>query len=280
MEVNPIDENDGDTPRAILARRLRTARARANLTVRALAEEIDYPYGYLSRVENGRQLPSDALAEALDGRFGTDGLFGELLAMSRNHLIADYSRAVVEREPEAHRIQVFTSSIVPGLLQTKAHADALFLASVPGITREEVAERVVVRLHRQQIFARESPPYYWAVMDEVALRRQVGGRECMREQLRHLVQESRRPRTTLQVVPFEQGAHSMLGGSLTLHTLGNGETIAVIESFATGTPVEEPSRVLLLQQRYDMARSKALCETESLALIQRYLKEYEDEEEP
>lgn len=278
MEVNPVDENGKPTPRAILERRLRRSRERAGLSVRSLAEKIDYPYGYLSRVENGKQLPSDALSEALDTFFETDGLFGELLEMSRANLIADYSRAVVAREPEALRIQVFTSSVIPGLLQVKGYARSLFHASLPGHSAEELEERVEVRIRRQRILQREVPPYYWAVMDEAALRRPLGGRSCMREQLAHILKAAESPRTMIQVVPFEQGAHSMLGGSLTLHSLPDGATIAAVESFANGEPVESPKRLLDLNQRFDMARSKALPEAESLALINRYMEEYEDED--
>ncbi|MBU7598044.1 helix-turn-helix transcriptional regulator [Streptomyces sp. P38-E01] len=280
MEVNPIDENDGTTPRAILARRLRTARTRADLTVRALAEEIDYPYGYLSRVENGRQLPSDALAEALDKRFGTDGLFGELLAMSRTHLIADYSRAVVEREADACRIQVFTSSLVPGLLQVEEYARSLFRMGLPSATAEQLEHHVEARMARRRVLDRSAPPYYWAMMDEAALCRPIGGRAGMARQLRHVLEVAEKPCVTVQILPFGQGAHTMLGGGLTLLTLEGGETIGLVESFANGEPVRSPTRILELSQGFDLARSQSLPSAESLALIEHYLKGYEDEDEP
>lgn len=279
MEVNPVDENGRTTPRVMLQRRLRRSRERAGLSVRALAEKVDYPYGYLSRVENGKQLPSDALAEALDTFFDTDGLYGELLEMSRANLIADYSRSVVAREPEALRIQVFTSSIVPGLLQVEGYARSLFRESLPGESPEALDERVQVRMSRQRVLQREVPPYYWAVLDEAALRRSVGGRACMREQLAHILKAAESLRTTVQVIPFEQGAHSMLGGSLTLHTFADGGTIALVESFANGEPVEAPSRLIELTQLFDVAHAKALPEAESLALVHRYLEEYEDEDD-
>jgi hypothetical protein len=69
----------------------------------------------------------------------------------------------------------------------------------------------------------------------------------------------------------------MLGGSLTLLTLKDGATVALVESFDSGEPVDSPKRVVELVQRFDVARSKALPESESLDLIRSYLKEYADE---
>ena len=279
MEVNPVDENGKPTPRAILERRLRRSRERAGLSVRSLAEKIDYPYGYLSRVENGKQLPSDALSEALDTFFETDGLFGELLEMSRANLIADYSRAVVAREPEALRIQVFTSSLIPGLLQVEDYARSLFRVGLPSATREELDEHVEVRTRRRRIFEQQASPYYWAIMDEAALKRPIGGRACMVKQLSYMLQAAEHPSITIQVLPFAQGAHTMLGGGLTLLTLQGGETIGLVESFATGEPVQSPRRIVELNQIFDVARSQSLPEPESLALVRQYLSDYEDEDD-
>jgi hypothetical protein len=71
----------------------------------------------------------------------------------------------------------------------------------------------------------------------------------------------------------------MLGGSLNLHTLPDGGTLAVVESFESGEPVEAPKKILELTQKFDLARSLALTDDESLDLIRQYLKEYEGEED-
>ena len=276
MEINPTDAG-GTTPRKMLARRLRSHRARAGLSVRGLAEKIGYPYGYISRVENGKQLPSDALVEALDAFFETDGLFAELLEMCRGTLIADYSRAVVAREPEAERIQVFTSSLIPGLLQTEDYARELFRTGLPGASEDELEERVAVRMRRRSVFRREAPPFYWAVFDEAALRRPVDGTRCMRDQLLHVLQLMDHPHIAVQVLPFGQGAHSMLGGGLTLMALRSGEMLGLVESFANGEAVAAPRRLAELSQLMDSARSLALSEAETRLLIGKYLKGYEHE---
>jgi hypothetical protein len=211
---------------------------------------------------------------ALDEFFDADGVLAELLEMAHDTLIPAYSRKAVNKEPEAERIQVFASSLIPGLLQTDKYAKELFRRSLPGDSEDQLNERVAVRMKRKRILERSESPYYWAIMDEAALKRPIGD---MAGQLDHVLQTATRPRITIQVLPFAMGAHSMLGGSLTLHTHRDGGTIAVVESFASGETVESPKRVVELTQLFDLARSLALPEDESLDLIRRYLKEYEND---
>ncbi|WNI14691.1 helix-turn-helix domain-containing protein [Actinacidiphila sp. ITFR-21] len=272
MELH--EEDSSATPRAMLGRRLRRLREKAQLSQRGLASAVGYPHTYISRVERGDQLPSGALAEAFDTYFHTDGLFVELLALAQDGLIADYSRKIVAKESEAIRIQVFTSSLVPGLLQTEEYVRESFKLGLPSENLPELDARVVVRKNRAGIFEREEPPLYWAIMDEVALLRGSTSKEVMARQIEHLIQMAERQNITLQVLPFSRGFHPMMGGSLTLLTLRDGSTVALVESFDSGTGVESPKGVLSLIQRFDMARSQALTTDESLDLIRHYLKGY------
>lgn len=277
MELNREDAKL--TPRVRLGRRLRRLRERRGLSLRQLSERVGgYSHSYLGRVELGEQLPSEALVNTLDEFFDVDGVLAELLELAHDTMIPDYSRKAVSKEPEALRIQVFNSSIVPGLLQTPEYARALFRRSLPTESDEQVDERVAFRMKRQRILGRDEPPCYWGIMDEAALKRPFRDAACMAEQIRHLARIAERPHVTVQVLPFSKGAHVMLGGSLTLHSLPDGTTIAVVESFDSGEPVESPRRVLELTQKFDFARSLALTSEESMDLIRTYLKEYADED--
>lgn len=272
-----LQENeDRSTPRTMLGRRLRRLRDSAGLSLRALAELIGYPHTYIGRVERGEQLPSVALAEALDVYFETDELFVELLPMAQDTLIAHYSREVVSQERDALRIQVFTSSLIPGLLQTEDYARELFLAGLPGKSPDQIDAHVTARMNRQRLFQGDDPPYYWAIIDEAALRRPTANKEFMGAQLERLLGTAGNSRITVQVLPFRQALHPMLGGSLTLLTLKGGGTVALVESFDSGEAVDSPKKLVELAQRFDLARSKALPEPESLDLIRNYLEEYAD----
>ncbi|MBB1259676.1 helix-turn-helix domain-containing protein [Streptomyces sp. OF8] len=278
MELN--SEEARQTPRVRLGRRLRRLRERRCLSLRQLSERVGgYSHSYLGRVELGEQLPSEALVHTLDEFFDTDGVLAELLELAHDTLIPDYSRKTVNKEAEAERIQVFNSSVIPGLLQTPEYARASFRRSLLGESEEQINERVAVRVKRQRVLDREQPPYYWGIMDEAALKRPIGGTQCMVTQIQHLLQFSTRPHVTVQVLPFHKGAHPLLGGALTLHTMSDGATIAAVESFDSGAPTETPRKVLELTQRFDLARSLALTDDESFDLIHKYLKEYEGEDD-
>ncbi|MFI9582377.1 Scr1 family TA system antitoxin-like transcriptional regulator [Streptomyces sp. NPDC052236] len=278
MELHNEDD-DKATPRTVLGRRLRRLRESAGLSQRALADKVGYPHTYISRVERGEQLPSDTLAEDLDTHFATDGLFAELRTMAQDSSIPGYGRVILESEATAARIQVFGSSLIPGLLQTEDYMQALFHESIPGETEEQTGERVATRMRRKRVFDQEARPLYWAIMDEAALKRPIGGRECMTEQLHALLKAAESRHVQIQVLPFAQGEHPLLGGSLSLLTLRNGATIGYVESFASGGSVESPRKILELTQRFDIARSKALPESESLDMVRTYLKGYEDEDD-
>lgn len=276
-----MESNNEDiqlTPRVRLGRRLRRLRERKGLSLRQLSKQVGgYSHSYLGRVELGQQLPSEALVNTLDEFFDADGVLAELLELAHDMLVPDYMGKAFTWEHEAARLQVFTSSLVPGLLQTPEYTLALFRRSLSGESDEEIRERAAVRLKRQRILEREAPPAYWAIMDEAALKRPIGGPNCMIDQLNHLLHMAARPRVVLQVLPFSRGAYPMLGGSLNLRTLPSGETLATIESFGSGELVESPSGVLKQTQRFDLARSLALTDEESLDLIRKYVKEYEVE---
>ena len=278
MELNSEDAKL--TPRVRLGRRVRRLRERKGLSLRQLSERVGgYSHSYLGRVELGEQLPSEALVNTLDEFFEADGVLAELLEFAHDSLIPDYSRKAIDKEPEAKRIQVFNSSHVTALLQTPEYMRAHFQRSQLHESEEQIGERVAIRVKRQRILERKEPPRYWGIMDEAALKRPIGGQRCMSDQMKHLLQLSTRPHVTVQVLSFDRGAHPLLGGSLTLHTLPDGTTIAAVESFASGEPVESPNKVLELTERFDVARSLALTEDESHALIREYLKEYEVEDD-
>lgn len=278
MELHEEDEKL--TPRKRLGRSVRRLREGAGLSLRQLSDKVDgYSHSYLGRVELGEQLPSEALVRTLDKFFGTGGTLIELWEMVHESLLFEYYRDVIKEEAKARRIQVFNSSLIPALLRTEDYAREQLRLVFPGQTADELAERVAILMRRKHVFDRDEPPFYWAVMDETALKRPIGGKECMKAQLLQVVGMAEEcPRATVQVLPFTQGAHSMHGGSLTMLTLENGKTIALTESFNTGEATEAPDKLLVLNQLFDIAQSMALSEHDSFHLIRRYLKEYEDDD--
>ncbi|WEH29072.1 helix-turn-helix transcriptional regulator [Streptomyces sp. AM 3-1-1] len=275
-----LEENEQPaSPAALLKTRAERCRTQAGLTLRAASEKLGFPHSYISRVESGERLPSEALAESMDEYYGTDGLFVDLraVAVAAAAEAPKYGHQVLESEKRAARIQVFNASVVPGLLQAESYTTALYTESMPGKDAEHIAFLVAKRAHRREVLEGDKPPLYWAIVDEAALRRPVGGPAVMAEQIRHILRlvGKNTGAVKIQVVPFSSGVHPLLGGSLSLLALRDGASFAYVEAFASGVSVETPEDVAELATLLDIARTRALDTGATLDLLNEYLREYD-----
>lgn len=121
-------------------------------------------------------------------------------------------------EVAADLIRTFEVQFVPGLLQTPEYARAvtqLGHAEAP-LPTAEVERLVALRVSRQEILTRTKPARLWAVIDEAALRRPIGGQAVLRDQLEHLVELARQPNITLQIIPFSAGGYAATGGAFSI----------------------------------------------------------------
>ncbi|WP_217146030.1 helix-turn-helix transcriptional regulator, partial [Streptomyces sp. AC627_RSS907] len=243
---------------------LKRLREQSGLSLRALAEKLHYPHSYISRVEHHEQLPSEALANALDESFSTGGLFVDLLTIAQDSMVTRQSRDCFPLEARSIRIQVISSNLVPGLLQTEEYARGAFSLGLARADLPALEEIVAFRLRRQELFTREDPPQYWAIMDESALRRLTADPRLMVIQLEHLLRVAAEPHINIQVMPFSEPFHPVMGGSLTLLTLENGTTTALLESFASGEVISAPRKVVDHLHRFNVACAQALTPADSL----------------
>ncbi|MEU7380918.1 helix-turn-helix transcriptional regulator [Streptomyces sp. NPDC088337] len=123
----------------------------------------------------------------------------------------------VSLEGAAALIRSYEPHFVPGLLQTEDYARGVLKSGAVGQTSPEDIERhVALRMQRQDLLTRPDAPRFWVVMDETALRRQVGGPEVMRAQIDRLLEAARLPNVTLQVAPFSAGPHAGTYGPFVL----------------------------------------------------------------
>jgi transcriptional regulator with XRE-family HTH domain len=133
----------------------------------------------------------------------------------------DYFATYVGLEEAATITRYFQSSIVPGLLQTLDYARAMYLGGLPAeLTPERSDELIKVRLRRQQILT-ESALQLHTVLDEAVLHRVVGGPTTMAAQLRHLIEVANMPNVTLQVIPFNIGAHPAMDNMFNILEFGD-----------------------------------------------------------
>jgi hypothetical protein len=142
--------------------------------------------------------------------------------------------------------------------------------SLPEATSEQVSKRVNVRIRRQdRITDADEPLRLWAVIDEAALRRRVGSREIMREQLAHLLELSTLPHVTVQVLPFEVGAHPGLNGQFTIleFTDSTDASVVYLEGITSDLYLEKDTDVHSYSVMYEHLRAQALSAEQTRQLI-------------
>ncbi|GLZ06006.1 transcriptional regulator [Actinomadura sp. NBRC 104412] len=133
-----------------------------------------------------------------------------------NDVLPGYFQTYVGLEESAALIRTYELQFVPGLLQCEGYARAVIRLGNAGAADHEIEQRVELRMQRQERLTGPDAPRLWAVLDEGALRRPIGGPEVMREQFKHLIEMSRLPNVTVQVMPFRFGGHAAEGGAFSI----------------------------------------------------------------
>lgn len=119
-------------------------------------------------------------------------------------------------EAAATLIRSYEVQFIPGLLQTREYARAVVLLGHPKAREAELDRRVELRIARQELLTKPGAPQLWAVLDEAALRRPIGGPEVLRGQIEALIEATKSPNVRLQIVPFDAGGHAAAGGAFTI----------------------------------------------------------------
>lgn len=135
---------------------------------------------------------------------------------SYNDVLPGWFQTYVGLEEAATLIRTYEVQFIPGLLQSEEYARAVFGQSRPVISDEELERRVSLRLRRQKLLTDGNSPRLWAVIDEAALRRPVGGPKVMRGQLQYLIDIAEQPNVVIQVMPFRFGAHVNESGAFSI----------------------------------------------------------------
>jgi hypothetical protein len=139
----------------------------------------------------------------------------------------------------------------------------------PSASRDEVERRVQVRMERQDVLRGDRPLELWGIVDEAALRRQVGGRKVMYGQLRYLTESAELPQVTLQVIPFGAGAHAGMPGSFALmqFTEATIPDVVYVDTMAGELFLEEESDVRRYKLVFEHLRAVAESPDASRSLM-------------
>jgi hypothetical protein len=184
-------------------RQLRKSRQARGMTVEELARVMGVNAAHLGRVEGGKRPPTERIALACDAAFPErGGWFCDWYRESRTWSeVPAAFRDFGEYEDTAPTLLVWMPGIFHGLLQCHSYARSV-LATSPGVSEEQLSQRLASRMERQQrVLFREEPPQALFLVDELSLYRCVGSVGVMAEQMGHLAGVAALPHVTLQLVP-------------------------------------------------------------------------------
>lgn len=192
-------------------------------------------------------------------------------------ILPSWFQTYVGLEETAMLIRTYEGHLVPGLLQTEDYARAVMFAGLPGEPDAEVERWLRLRMDRQGLLTRSDPPRLWAVMDEAALRRPVGGPVVMRAQLEHLISATKLPNVTLQVVPFRAGAHAALGQPFVILRFADPDLpdMVYLEQFTSGLWLDKREEVDGYAQVMDRLAVQADDPNDTEEIIGRVLTDLE-----
>jgi transcriptional regulator with XRE-family HTH domain len=276
------ERNDSNPRRRRLGTELRKLRERTDFTTTSAADALDdFSQSKVSRLERGVAKPKVRDVQALADLYGADaetieGL-KELARESKStgwwhsaaQSLPDRFRPYVGYEAEASEIKNLELHFIPGLLQTESYARGTFETAID-VTPTDIERRTEVRMGRQRRLTEPEPLELWAVVDEIALHRQVGDRSVMYEQLFTLVERTKLSNVAVQVIPLNT-AHAAPGYNF--HLLGfddpDDKPVLFIDSFPGGMATSNTSEIQRARRLWEHLRSKALSPKRSAALIEK-----------
>jgi transcriptional regulator with XRE-family HTH domain len=265
---------------------LRTAREASALTQEQVADRLNWSHSKVVRIESGTVGLSLTDLQALLRLFDvtdaeTVARLEDAARIAKRRPWRQYANALdagfdvyLSYEGVASAIMTFQTLTIPGLLQTKDYARAIFEAN----KSPHVDERLELRQKRQSLLAGADAPTLICVIDEAALHRQVGGPTVMHDQLVSLRAAAARDRVSVEVIPYSAGAYrSMIESFTLLHSERWSEDLLFREgSLRTVTAHEDHDLVAQYLGRFDLLREVSLRGDEAISLIGAVIRELRD----
>src|ERR1700683_3265317 len=266
-----------------LGAELRRLREAHSLKLEEVAEQLGLAPSTLSRIETGKAPTKTAYLTTMLGMYGIDdpAVRKVLIDMAReghrkgwwsiyDAVLPSGFDIYVGLEAEASGLRSYETDVVHGLLQTTDYALAVLRERRPRDSEKQSTRVVDLRMQRQRLLDQDPPLDLWLILDEGAIRRNIGGTAVMRPQLEHLVQASRWSNVTLQVLAFGSGAHAGLTGPFSILEFPerSDEDVAYTESVGGMIYMEKDREVRLCAEAFDRMRAAALSPAASVELIQ------------
>jgi transcriptional regulator with XRE-family HTH domain len=266
-----------------LVREIERLRRERGLSMEAAAERLGWSLSKLYRLENGKsRITTDDLADMLDVYGVRSPQREPLIQLCRDArkrgwwtAYADvFTGSYISMEAEASSIELHAHVVVPGILQVPGYARAVITATQPGISPDDADRRLAARLARQEaLLGRGDPLRVHAILDEAALRRQVGGPAVTAAQLSALAEGAARPGVTIQVLPFTAGANAGMDGKFTMLGFPDDPPVVFVEGLMGDIYLEAADETGRFHAAWACLVSQALPPGDSVQMIRELAKE-------
>ncbi|MEU6439988.1 helix-turn-helix transcriptional regulator [Streptomyces sp. NPDC047046] len=251
---------------------LRRMRESAGLTQAELASLVFVSASYIAQFEAGRRKPMTDVARRLDEALKSDGTLLRIVTKLVTPEIAEPSFILpyLEMEREAISCHVYESVRLPGILQTRQYAEAIFRAYRPHAPAadEEITELTDTRVRRRDLLSPPSNLRLWVVLHEAALHAPVGGPKTMHEQLLDLIDVIQSHRVVLQVLPFSAGEVGVMLSPFSLLRFEDLPSVLHTEALGNGILRDEAELTEHAYEVFAQLRGAALSPSASLEYLQ------------
>ena len=275
-----------------LGKRLRQLRNEQSLTVEDVAQKLLCSPTKISRLETGARRPSLRDVRDLSEMYGLNEEDSAwLMQLARGAREQDWWTQYLDLnldpylglEQDAIAITSFTTFYIPALLQTEDYTRAIISSVAPKMDKDIFRQRVQVRMRRQQLLEGDTCPRYRVLMDEAVLHRAIGGPEVMDAQLAKVLDAEKRGKVTIQVVPFETGAHVAQDSNFILFEFEEGPLlppVVFVEGLTGNQYLEKAADVARYREAIEYLRDAALTPRDSLGRIEDARKAYASAKSP
>ncbi|WSP86855.1 helix-turn-helix domain-containing protein [Streptomyces sp. NBC_01235] len=254
-------------------RQLKLLRVRAGLERPEFGKLTGYAGQSIASFEQGRRIPSPRFIDRADEVLDAGGVLQALKEEVARAQYPAFFRDMARLEASAIGLSVYAALAVPGLLQTAEYAKAVFQMQRPLLDDDVIEQRLAARMARQEIFTRRPAPLLSFIIEEVVLRKPIGGVAVLRGQLEQILLVGQNRSVEIQVMPTEREDHAGLGGPFNLIDTAEGRRIAYTEVQDDSRLYTSTGKIRELEARYGILRSQALTPCESLAFIEELLGE-------
>ncbi|MFD5785875.1 helix-turn-helix domain-containing protein [Streptomyces sp. NPDC127037] len=272
-----LPSSSAQSAREVVARRLRELRKGAGLTVVQLAGSCGWHHAKTSRIENGRTGPTatdirlwcravgaerdadDLIAQSLNA----ESMYSEWRHRTRAGLKQLQDSAVAFFQQTQH-FRVYSSSLVPGLLQTEGYAAAVLSMSAQfrELAVDDSADAARARVERSRII-HERGRRFVLLVEEAVLRYRIGSPDAMAAQLGYLLTAGALPAVSLGIIPS-----TAVRGQWpreTFHVYD--DALVSVELVSAQVRITQPTEIGLYLRAFEQMRRTAVYGAEARALI-------------